>query len=97
MTTYKPNDNYYSVFETQRFDTGNATDADYAPYGYAYYNGVYDGSFFLTIENLETGLYKATGTVPSGYVSGDKVDIQIRASVNSVDGKSVIDDLSFYF
>ena len=89
--TYKPLDDYFALFATSQFDTGSATDADIAPYGYAFQDGVYDTDFPLTITNLETGLYKASGTVPADYTSGDSIDIQILATVNSVEGKGIID------
>jgi hypothetical protein len=90
--SYKPGDSYYGEFTTSRFDTGAATNADSLPVATATHNGADDGSFTLTVANLDTGRYKVTGTIPSGYASGDSVQISVAAAVNSVTGKAVIAD-----
>lgn len=89
--SYKPADAYYGQFTTQRFDTGVATDADSLPTATATRNGTDDGSFALTVTKIDSGRYKVAGTIPSGYVAGDAVQISIAATVNSVAGKGVTD------
>ncbi len=88
--SYKSGDSYVGEFTTQRFDTGAATDADSLPAATANHNGTDDGSFTLTVTNLDTGRYKITGTIPA-YSSGDSVSISVAATVNSVAGKAVVD------
>lgn len=92
--SYKPSGAYYAEFTTQRFDTGAATNADSTPAATANKNGTDDGSFTLTVTNIDTGRYKITGTVPSGYASGDVVNVSVAATVNSVAGKGIVDSFT---
>lgn len=87
---FKPGDEYTELFTTERVDTGVITDADSTPTATAYKNGSSDGSFNLTVTELTTGVYKVTGTVPTGYISGDVFQVLIEATVNSVDGGSFL-------
>ena len=41
--------------------------------------------------NIDTGRYKVTGTIPSGYAAGDVVNISVAATCSSVSGKQVIE------
>jgi len=91
---YKAGGSYYGEFTTQRFDTGNATDADSLPTATATTNGADDGSFTLTCAKIDTGRYKITGTIPVGYSIGDRVQVSVAATVNSVAGKNVVDSFS---
>jgi len=88
---YRPGDSYFTEFTTQRLETGVATDADSLPVATANKNGTDDGSFTLTVTNLDTGRYKITGTVPGGYTAGDKVVVTVAATVNGVAGKARVD------
>jgi hypothetical protein len=87
----KPGDSYTGLFCTSRGDTGAASNADSLPTATMTRNGTDDGTVTLTVANLDTGRYKVTGTVPSGYASGDAVQVWISATVNSVAAKAVID------
>jgi hypothetical protein len=86
----KPNDPYYGEFTTCSFSTGAATDADSLPVATATQNGTDDAAFALTVAKIDTGRYKITGTVPSGYASGSQVQISVAATVGGVAGKAVI-------
>ncbi len=89
--TYKPLDAYTAQFTTQRVDTGNATNADSLPTATATKNGTDDAGFSLTVTNMTTGRYKITGTVPSSYVAGDRVQIIASATVNAIAGTAVVE------
>jgi hypothetical protein len=91
---YKPSDAYYKEFTTANPTTGAAANADSLPTATANHNGTDDGSFTLTVTNLDTGRYKITGTVPSGYVKGDVVNVSVAATCSSVAGKAVVDTFS---
>jgi hypothetical protein len=89
-----PSGAYYGEFTTSSPTTGAATDADSTPTATATKNGTDDGSFSLTVTKIDTGRYKVTGTVPSGYASGDQVQISVAATVGSVAGKGVVDQFT---
>lgn len=89
--SYKPGDAYYGLFVTSSFTTGAATNADTTPVATATKNGADDSSFALTVTNLDTGRYKVTGTIPSGYVSGNAVAISVAATVGGVAAKGILD------
>ncbi len=89
--SYKPSDSYYGQFTTRRFDTGVGINADSLPSATATKDGTDDGSFSLTVTNIDTGRYKVTGTIPGGYTAGDVVHISVAATVNSIADKAVID------
>ncbi len=91
MNIYKPSQAYYGLFITSDPDTGDALDADSLPTATAVKNGVDDGSFTLTVANIDTGRYKITGTIPAGYVAGNVVQIVVSATVVGVAGKAVVD------
>lgn len=88
---YKPGDGYCKEFVTSDPATGAARDADSLPAATANRNGADDGAFALAVARLDTGRYKVTGTIPSGYASGDVVNVSVAATVNAVAGKAVID------
>jgi len=99
MSKYlKPGSSYYAEFCTQRFDSGQSTDADSLPIATITKNGVDDGvspsawSSGIAVSGLATGRYIITGVVPTGYNPGDLIDISIQAIVNSVTGSAVIDE-----
>jgi len=91
MQFYRPGDSYYGEFTTARFDTGAAANATGDPIATATKNGVDDDAFVLTVVNIDTGRYKITGTVPAGYVAGDRIQVSVSATVNAVAGKGVVD------
>lgn len=89
--SYRPGDAYFGGFTTASPTTGAAANADTTPVATATRNGTDDGAFALTVNNLATGRYKLTGTVPPGYNSGDVVQISVAATVGGVAGVAVVD------
>jgi hypothetical protein len=75
-------------FTTQRFDTGAATNADSLPTGTLYVNGVSNAAT-VTVTNTTTGQYRAAVTLPT-LATGDRCEIAIAATVNSVAGRGII-------
>ena len=88
---YKPGGAYYREFVTCNPATGAALNADSTPVATANHNGTDDGTFTLTVTNLDTGRYKVTGTIPSGYAAGDVVGVSVSATVSAITGKAVVD------
>jgi hypothetical protein len=88
---YKPSDAYYKEIITSSPTTGAAQDADSTPVATANRNGTDDGSFTLTVTHLDTGRYKVTGTIPSGYARGDVINVTVAATVGGVAAKGVVD------
>ena len=86
---YKPNTAFYGLFCITDA-TGAAANADSLPTATATKNGSDDGAFALTVANMATGRYKITGTVPSGYVSGDRVQISVAATVGGIASIAVV-------
>jgi hypothetical protein len=82
---------YNAEFVTSNPTTGAAQNADSLPVATANHNGTDDATFTLTVTNLDTGRYKVSGTVPSGYAAGDSVWITVAATVATIAGKAVID------
>jgi hypothetical protein len=76
-------------FETQRFDSGAATDADSLPTGVLVKNGS-DTAATVTVTNKADGSYTASVTIPVDATAGDVFEIRIEATVNSVAGKATI-------
>lgn len=89
--SFKPGDPYHTQFTTQRFDTGEACDADETPVAVAARNGVDDDTFSLLVEQVATGRYRVSGTIPEDYAAGDVVHTIVTATVNEVPGTAVID------
>ena len=89
--SYKPGDPYSTEFCTQTPGTAAATTADSLPVATANHNGADDSAFTLTVTLIDPGRYKITGTVPSGYASGDSVSISVAATMATVVGKAVVD------
>ncbi len=88
---FKPGSLYYKEFVTSSPSTGAATNADSLPTATANHNGSDDGAFTLTVANQDTGRYKISGTVPSGYAHGDVVCCSVAATVGGVAGKAIVD------
>jgi hypothetical protein len=87
---YKPGDTLWEEFCTTRVDTGALTNADSLPTGTLAHNGTDDGTVTVTVTNVGTGRYKATCVIPSGYSVGDKIQLFISATVNSVVGGNIV-------
>ena len=87
--SYKPNDAYVGMFTTRYFSTGVRVNADSTPTATMYRNGSSVGA--LTVTNVATGLYKVTGTIGSGYASGDKIQVVATATVDGVTDNAVVD------
>lgn len=81
----KPGDSFGFQFTVQGA-SGALTDADTSPTGTMVRNGVDDTGTgtTVTISHVSTGLYKATGTIPAGYVKGDDFQVRINATVAGV-------------
>lgn len=91
---YKPNAPFYAEFVTTNPATGSAQDADTLPVAIATKNGFDDSGFVLTVIKLDTGRYKITGVVPSDYVTGDRVQISVAATVADIAGKDVVGNIA---
>ena len=89
---YKINDVVTFYAQTQRMDTGVATDADSVPTFRVYQNtsdtAVQTGSMALLDATNTNGLYRAqvTLSVANGFAQGASYCIRIAATVNSVAG-----------
>ncbi len=79
----KPGDSFAFVFQVFS-GTGALVNADSLPTAGAIHNGVADGTVTVTVTNTSTGVYKATGSIPGGYASGDDFQVEISATVSSV-------------
>jgi hypothetical protein len=88
---YKPSQAYCKEFTTSRPATGAVYDATGTPTATANRNGTDDGAFSLTVTAIDTGRYKITGTIPSGYVDGDIVNVSVAATVDGVSAKGIVD------
>jgi len=87
----KPNTNF-AFIGTTNDSTGAASDASATPTATLTRNGVDDATVTITVTKLTLGRYAATGTVPVGYVTGDKCNISFFATVNAVAGNASIGD-----
>jgi hypothetical protein len=82
---------YYVEFITSNPSTGAAVNADSTPVATANKNGTDDATFTLTVTNIDTGRYKAVGTIPTSYNPGDMVNVTVAATVGGIAAKAVID------
>jgi hypothetical protein len=80
----KPGDPFSFQFTTSSPTTGALANADSLPTGKQVHNGVDDSTNAVTITNVSTGVYKATGTILGSYVSGDDFQVRINATVGGV-------------
>lgn len=87
---YAASDTYIGQFTTSD-PTSGATNADSLPTADAFQNGTLDAAFTLTVQNISTGSYKITGTVPVGYVTGDRVWVEVTAVVGGATWKAEVD------
>ena len=83
-----------SNFAAQGFTSGGAgaIDADALPAGIVTRNGADDGAVTVLVTHLATGRYALTGTLPTGYVNGDCVQVVMQATVGGAVGYSVVSD-----
>jgi hypothetical protein len=88
---YQPGSAYSLQFATSNPTTGAAQDADLPPVATAVRNGLDDPAFVLAVVHLGTGLYSASGTVPTGYGDFDSVAIRVAATVATVAGVAIVD------
>lgn len=87
--SYKPNDFIAEEFITSSA-TGAAANADSLPTAALVKNGIDDGAVTLTVANVDAGRYKITGTIPSGYAAGDKLQIAVSATIGGVAAKAIV-------
>ncbi len=83
----RPGDAFAFQFTTQD-STGAATNADGTPTGTVVKNGTDDATPTVTVTNPSTGVYKASLTVPVGYVAGDVFQVRVAATVSGVTAKA---------
>lgn len=88
---YRPGDPYEDGFTTSNPVSGAAQNADATPTVTVLRNGVADPSFALTLTNPSAGQYDIKGTVPSGYVRADTVQVYVVATVAGITGKEYTD------
>lgn len=74
------------VFTTQNID-GESTNATGTPTGTLYVTGVANAAV-VTVANLETGLYSASFTVPTGQPDYTQMELVISATVDGVSAKA---------
>ncbi len=79
----KPGDTFGFQFVTKA-STGALSNADGLPTGTIVRNGVDDATPVVVVTNVSPGIYKATGTIPIGYASGDGLQVRINATVAAV-------------
>jgi hypothetical protein len=87
---YRAGDAYTILFPTT-IAGGAAGNADSLPVATANKNGTDDGTFTLTVANLDAGRYKATGTIPAGYVGGDVLNVTVAATIGGTATKARVD------
>ena len=78
-----PGDTFGFRFTVQS-STGASVNADSLPTAVMIRNGALDSNPIVTITNISTGVYMAAGAIPTGYVAGDEVQIQISATVSGI-------------
>ena len=82
---YGPGDTYRRLISVQDA-TGAATDADALPTAALWKNGASAGAVALTVTNVSTGLYLASGTIDAGWSIGDDVTCLVTVTVDGVTG-----------
>lgn len=87
---YKDSSNYTCLFLTANSVTKESQNADTLPIAIAMKNGLVDDNFELVVTNVNTGVYKITGTIPS-YSIGDRVDIIVTAIIDGVIVRDIVD------
>lgn len=64
--------------------TGALANADSLPTGVMLINGSVDVDVTVTVANVSTGIYTASATLDDDYVAGDRVSVQISATVGGL-------------
>lgn len=68
--SYKPGDNFYSVFNISNI-SGVASNADSLPTGVLNRNGHDDFAHSVYFTSIDVGRYVASGVIPASYLTGD--------------------------
>lgn len=76
----RPGDSFAAEFHVHNA-SGALANADSAPTGVLVRNSVADTGPSIAVATAATGIYRVSGTVPSGYASGDLVQVRITATV----------------
>lgn len=84
---YRPGDSLVVEFIVLA-TTGAAVDADALPTGLLARNGI-DDATSVTITHVDTGRYRASCTIPSGWSEGDTIAIVASSIVSGVATKAV--------
>jgi hypothetical protein len=87
---YNPSDSYVKEFVTKDA-TGALVVPDSLPTAVCDFYGTGSGSMSLSVASIATGHYKATGTIPSGRVTGDRGEVFASASISSIITGNIID------
>lgn len=85
-----PGQVFYAEFSTYNPTTGASQNADSTPTVVLRHNNATDSSVSITLTNPQTGLYAATGTIPSTYAAGDAVGLLATATVASITATAVV-------
>lgn len=80
---YHPGDDFVEVIVTSNA-AGQAIDATWLPTVVLMRNGTDDPGVTVTVTNIDTGRYKATGTIPATYLAGDVLHLSGTANVDGV-------------
>lgn len=88
---FKANSAFVVEFVTSSA-TGAAVDADTIPVVTLARNGVDDTSVGMTVTKIDTGRYKASGTLPQAYTGGDSIAISVAATIGGIAAKDVINN-----
>lgn len=91
MRAFTAGDAYGVQFSTANPTTGAAANASATPTVRLFRNGTHDAAVSFTVTNPETGLYRATTTIPAGYVAGDRLEVVVSATVGGVAGVEVVE------
>lgn len=91
MRPFRAGDAYGVQFSTSNPTTGAAANAASTPTVRLFRNGTHDVAVSFTVANPETGLYRATATIPGTYAAGDRIEIVATATVGGVAGLEVLE------
>ncbi|MDE2101089.1 MAG: hypothetical protein KGL39_27830 [Patescibacteria group bacterium] len=78
-TALAPGQEFFGTAFTQS-STG-PQDADQLPTAYVVHNGAVDSSVTVTVAKITTGVYALSGSVPSGYATGDFMTVVFSSIV----------------
>ena len=86
----RPGDTFAGTFAVSNPTTSALSEADATPVVSVSKNGVVDGTVTATISHISTGKYSYSFAVPSGYVSGDRIEVWAAATVDDTAGGNVV-------